>query len=106
MGRREIAGREGVIDYRDEVSADVFIPIPDAALKQRDAQRSEISLADQYHADLRLLAIASSVDLEGFLSISASIGRRGLGANSDGGDTGDGRDFAPDLLDVSGARYA
>ena len=60
---------KALIDHRDEVSAGVFIRIPEAALKQRDAERSEISLVDQHHTGLRLLAIASSVDVEGALSM-------------------------------------
>src|ERR1700677_4350740 len=109
MGRGEIARRERAIDDRDEVSAGVFIRIPEAALKQRDAERSEISLVDQHHTRLRLLPVASSIDVEGILN--ASIGRRGIGAgrvtrDSDHGDTGNGCDLLPDLLDVSGACFA
>src|ERR1700728_3649326 len=65
IGRGEIARRESAIDDRDEISTAVLIRIPDATLKQRDAERGEISLADQHHAGLRLLAIAGSVDGEG-----------------------------------------
>src|SRR5271154_3652109 len=109
MGRGEIACRESAIDDRDEVSAGVFIRIPEAPLKQRDAERSEISLVDQHHTGLRLLPIAGSVDVEG--DLNASIGRRGIGAgrvsgDSDSGDTRDGCDLLPDLLDVSGASFA
>src|SRR5215469_17577003 len=70
-----------------------------------DAERREISLVNQHHAGLRLLAIASSVHVEGLLS--ARVGRRRIGgADSDSGDPGDECDLLPDLLDVSGARFA
>src|SRR5579863_5173842 len=104
IGRGEIARRESAIDYRDEVSARVFILIPDAPVKQRNAERIEISLADQHHTGLQLFAIASSVKDEGVFC--ASVRRRGIHADGDRGDTGDGCDLLPDLLDVSGAPFA
>src|SRR5271170_5375449 len=104
MGRGEIACRESAIDDRDEVSAGVFIRIPEAPLKERDAERSEISLVDQHHTGLRLLAIASSVDTDS--TLIASIRRRGIRADSDSGDTWDGCDLLANLLDVSGAPFA
>src|SRR5213082_55800 len=54
-----------------------------------------------------LLVIASSVDVEGAVSVYwVTVGRRGIGAHSDSQDTWDGCDLLPDLLDVSGARFA
>src|ERR1700722_13862873 len=103
IGRGEIACRESPIDDGDEVSAAVFVRTPDAALQQWNAERSEIPLADQHHTSLRLLAIATSVDDERALNIST--GRRGVDADSDRGDTGDGCDLLPDLLDIRGARF-
>jgi hypothetical protein len=51
--RGEIARRESAIDDRDEVSAGVFIRIPDATLKQRDAEQvspaSTPSSQPQFH---------------------------------------------------------
>src|SRR6202453_1694472 len=102
MGRGEIARRESAIDDRDEVSTGVFIRIPNAALQQRNAERSEIPLADQHHTSLRL-AIATSVDDERALNIST--GRRGVDADSDRGDSRNGCDLLPDLLDIRGARF-
>jgi hypothetical protein len=93
-----------MIDDRDEVSAGVFVRIPEATLQQRNAERGEIALVNQHHTSLRLLAIATPVDDERALNIS--IGRRGVDADSDGGDAGEGCDLLPDLLDVSGARFA
>lgn len=93
-----------MIDDRDEVSADVFIRIPDATLKEGDVERGKISLVDQHHTSLRLLAVASSVKVEG--TLIASIGRRGIRADSDSGDAGDGCNLFSDLLDVSGAPFA
>ena len=87
IGRGEIARRESMIDDRNEVSAGVFIRIPHAALKQRDSEGSEILLADQHHTGLWLLVIAISVDVEGV--ISARIGWRGIGTNSNSGDSRD-----------------
>src|SRR6202044_1312188 len=52
---------------------------------------------------LRLLAAATSVDDERALNIS--IGRRGVDADSDRGDSGNGCDLLPDLLDIGGARF-
>ena len=46
IGRGEIAGCESAIHNCDEVSAGVFIRIPNAALKQKDVKRREILLAD------------------------------------------------------------
>src|ERR1700691_3262589 len=103
MGRGEIARRESAIDDRDEVSTGVFIRNPNAALQQRNAERSEIPLADQHHTSLRLFAIATSVDDERGLNIST--GRRGVNADSDRGDSGNGSDLLPDLLDICGARF-
>src|SRR5215469_3014018 len=103
IGRGEIARRESPIDDGDEVSAGVFIRTPNAALQQPNAERSEIPLADQNHARLRLLAIATSVDDERALNIST--GRRGVDADSNRGDWGNGCDFLPDLLDIRGARF-
>ena len=105
VGRGEIARRESAIDNRDEVSAGVFIRIPDTASKQRNAERSEVSLVDQHHPGLRLLTMAGSVDNEGALRVR--IRRRGIGGgDSDRGDTGNGCDLLLDLLDVIGARLA
>src|ERR1700730_5165741 len=104
IGRGEIACRESPIDDGDEVSATVFVRTPDAALQQRNSERSEIPLADQHPTSLRLLAIATSVDDERALNIS--IGRRGVDADSDGRETVDGCDLLLDLLDVSGTRFA
>jgi hypothetical protein len=80
--------REGLIDHPDEVSTGIFIHIPGAPLKQWDAERGKISLVHQHHTCRWLLKIASSVHLEGFLSVNlnASIGRHGVGADSDSGD--------------------
>jgi len=80
-----------------------FIRTPKATLQQRNAERGKIPLADQHHTSLRLLAIATSVDDERGLNIST--GRRGIGADSDCGNTGDGCDLLPDLLDIQGARF-
>src|SRR5215469_13173985 len=103
IGRGEIARRESPIDDRDEVSAGVFIRTPNAALQQRNAERSEIPLADQHHTSLRLLAIDTSVDDERGRNIST--GRSGVDADSDRGDSGNGCDLLPDLLDIRGARF-
>src|ERR1700679_2291633 len=103
MGREEIVFRKNAIDDGDEVSAAVFIRSPNAALQQRNAERSEIPLVDQHHTSLRLLAIATSVDDERGLNIST--GRRGVNADGDRGDSGNGCDLLPDLLDIRGARF-
>src|SRR5215471_3567826 len=104
IGRGEIARRESPIDDGDEVSPGVFIRTPNAPLQQRNSERSEIPLADQHHTSLRLLAIATSVDDERALNIST--GRRGVDADSDRGDSGNGCDLLPDLLDIRGASFA
>src|ERR1700722_4710952 len=100
----EIARGESSIDNRHEVSAIIFIRTPEATLEQRDAEGSEISLVDKHQSGLRLHPIAISIDLEG--ALIASMRRHCIAAHSGRGDTGDGRDLLPDLLDVPSACFA
>jgi hypothetical protein len=104
--RGEIARCESVIDDGYEVSAGVFIRIPHATLQQRDAECGDILLTDEYDTGLLLLALIGSVDVERMVIIGINIGRCGIGAGSDSGNTGDGCDLLPELLDVSGAPFA
>src|ERR1041384_2414517 len=53
-----------------------------------------------------MLVIASSVDVEGAVSVYwVTVGRRGIDAHSDSQDTWDGCDLLPDLLGIRGARF-
>ena len=70
IGLGRVAFDECLIDDGDEVAASVFRSIPDAAVKQGNAESGEIFGTDELDVSLRLLPVQVVRDVEGLLAAS------------------------------------